>query len=123
MQRPNIVIANSDAVRSALLAKGLREFSPNVVTAGSPEELQHAIAKHRAEIVIADLETVSLRDVEQLHDEFGNLNVVCTHRVPDEQMWTASLTAGATDCCSSGDVDDVVRAAFHHPYKVRTQAA
>jgi len=123
MQRPSVVIANSDVTRSSLLAKGLREFSHNVVTARNLEELEHAVAKHRAEIVIADLETVSLRDVEQLRDEFDNLNVVCTHRVPDEQMWTASLTVGATDCCSSNDVDDVVRAAFHRPYKVRTQAA
>jgi DNA-binding NarL/FixJ family response regulator len=123
MQRPNIVIANSDETRSALLAKSLREHSPNVVTTNSPQELQHAVAKHRAEIVIADLETVSLRDVKQLRDAFGNVNVVCTHRVPDEQMWAASLTAGATDCCSSNDVDDVVRAAFHRPYKARTQAA
>ena len=39
MQWPNIVIANSDATRTALLAKGLREHSKTLVTAGSPEVL------------------------------------------------------------------------------------
>ena len=123
MQWPNIVIANSDTTRVALLAKGLREFSKNVVAASSREELRNAVLKNRADIVVADLETVSLDDVRQLSDELKNVNVVCTHRVPDEQMWAAALDAGAADCCCTADVDDVVRAAFRRPYKVRSQAA
>ena len=123
MQWPNIVIANSDPARAALLAKGLREHSKNLTTASSPEELHNAVLKHRADVVIADLETVSLEDVRQLHNELKNVNVVCTHRVPDEQMWAAALDAGAGDCCCASDVDDVVRAAFDRPYKVRSQAA
>jgi DNA-binding NarL/FixJ family response regulator len=123
MQWPTIVIANSDPVRSALLAQGLREHAPSVVTASTAEDLQSAVAKHRAEIVVADLETVALHDIQRLHQAFSHVNLVCTHRVPDEQMWAASLDAGASDCCSSGDVDDVVRAALRQPYKARRQAA
>ena len=123
MQWPNVVIANSDATRAALLAKGLREHSKTLMTAGSPEELHSAVLKNRADVVIADLETVSLDDVRQLRNEIKSINVVCTHRVPDEQMWAAALDAGAGDCCCTSDVEDVVRAAFRRPYKVRSQAA
>lgn len=123
MQRPNVVIANSDPTRSALLAKGLREYANQVVITNSSAELQNAISKNRADVVIADLETMAIENIRQLRSDFGNLNVVCTHRVPDEEMWASSLEAGASDCCASSDVDDVVRAALQRPYKVRRQAA
>jgi len=33
---------------------------------------------------------------------------VCTHRVADEEMWASALAAGASDMCSSTDVDGIV---------------
>ncbi|HZU22337.1 MAG TPA: hypothetical protein VE998_05855 [Terriglobales bacterium] len=123
MQSPTILIANSDPARVALIARGLSPHSSKLVTATSGETLRNAVLKHRAEVVIADLETVSLDDVRRLRNELAGVSVVCTHRVPDEQMWAAALEAGADDCCCTADVDDVVRAAFHRPYKVRSQAA
>lgn len=123
MERPIVVIANADPAQSALLAKGLRDHVRSVMIARNCDELQYTVRKHRAEIVIADLETVGLKNIGEFHNEFSNVNVVCTHRVPDERMWAESLGAGATDCCSSSDVDDVLRAALRRPYKVRIQAA
>ena len=123
MQRPIVVIANSDPAQSALLAKGLRDHARSIMIAKNCDELQNTVLKHRAEVVIADLETVELERLSEFHDRFANVNLVCTHRVPDERMWAASLGAGATDCCSSSDVDDVLRAALLLPYRVKGQAA
>ena len=122
MQWPTVVIANSDSACSALLARELRERARNVVIASSSDELPNTIRKHRAEALVADLETISLESVSQLRSEFPELKLICTHRVPDEQMWADSLGAGAADCCSSNDVDDVIRAALGKPY-ARAHAA
>jgi len=50
-----------------------------------------------------------LPDLEDLHQTYRNTTLVCTHRCADEEMWAAALAAGASDMCSSGDVDGVVR--------------
>jgi len=62
--------------------------------------------------VILDLELSSLSDVEQLSREFPDVSIVCNHRIADEQMWTATLNAGATDCCPSSDTKGIARAAL-----------
>lgn len=121
--RPTILIANSDRQRSALLAKGLREHARNVVITDDARGLQNAVPKHRPDVVVADLETINYETVAELRKAFAHVNVVCTHRVPDEQMWAAALEAGASDCCCVADVDDIVRAALGQPYRVRRQAA
>jgi len=33
---------------------------------------------------------------------------VCTHRIPDEEMWMAALEAGASDVCATDDVGTVL---------------
>jgi hypothetical protein len=33
---------------------------------------------------------------------------VCTHRIPDEEMWMAALSAGACDVCPADDVNNVL---------------
>ena len=121
--RPTILIANSDVDRSAPLAKELREYAHSVVITGDLRDLQNAVAKHRPDVIVADLETVSYATVAELRKAFAHVNVVCTHRVPDEQMWAAALEAGASDCCCVADLDDIARAALGRPYRVRRQAA
>jgi len=49
-----------------------------------------------------------LADLEALHRSFQSTSIVCTHRVADEEMWASALAAGASDMCSSADVDDIV---------------
>ena len=39
---------------------------------------------------------------------FPDLPIVCTHRVPDEEMWMAALEAGASDVCPTDDVENVL---------------
>jgi hypothetical protein len=59
--------------------------------------------------VILDIEHSRLADVENLHRDFPALPIVCTHRIPDEEMWMAALEAGAVDVCPVDDVNNVLK--------------
>jgi hypothetical protein len=61
--------------------------------------------------MVLDLESASLADVEALTKEFNGVRVICNHRVPDEEMWTRTLSAGAEDCCPSSDMRGILSAA------------
>jgi CheY-like chemotaxis protein len=119
MQGPTILIANSDPNNTTNLSEVLRQHARSVLVVGSPEELLAAVPKHRATTVIADLETVPLSEIERLHKTFRQLSIICTHRVPDEQMWADSLAAGAIDCCHNRDLNGIARAATGRRYKVQ----
>jgi DNA-binding NarL/FixJ family response regulator len=54
------------------------------------------------------MEYSRLSDVRDLHDDFPSLPIVCTHRLPDEELWIAALEAGASDVCQSDDVQNVL---------------
>ena len=58
--------------------------------------------------MVFDIETSRLADVADIRRDFPSLPIVCTHRIPDEEMWMAALEAGATDVCPAGDVNDVL---------------
>jgi hypothetical protein len=56
------------------------------------------------------MEAASLSEVAQLSREFPKARIVCTHRLADEEMWTAALSAGAVDVCPSSDMQGIVSA-------------
>jgi len=120
---PAVVIAIQDQLTAASLAESLRPHFKSVHLARSAEELETAIVRHRAAAAVADLETVPLDDIARLHRSFDQVNIVCTHRVPDEQMWADSLAAGAADCCYSDDHDEILRAALGRRYRIQSNAA
>jgi DNA-binding NarL/FixJ family response regulator len=62
--------------------------------------------------VILDMEYSRLSDVSNLHADFPNLPIVCTYRVPDDELWIAAIEAGASDVCPSGDVQNVLSSAL-----------
>jgi CheY-like chemotaxis protein len=66
--RPNVIVAQSDAESAARLASALHRLGRTVYVACTPEEVRNAVPKHRAEVVIADLEILGLTDVERLHN-------------------------------------------------------
>ncbi len=123
MTSPIVVIATHDPRTAASLAESLRPHCRAVHIAQSAEELETAIARHRAQAAIADLESVPLERIARLHSSFEQVNIVCTHRVPDEQMWADSLAAGAVDCCYNDDHDEIVRAALGRKYRIQSNAA
>ncbi len=87
MQSLNVVIASTDTKAASQLAESLNRHFRSIAIARSLEEIRHAIPKHRAQFAIVDLELANVSDIEKLCSEFGQTQVVCTHRVPDEEMW------------------------------------
>lgn len=108
MKPLNVVVAQLDAKHAEHLAASLHGHFRSVAVARSLEELRDAIPKNHADVAIVDLELVGLPDLQNLHHSFGNTSIVCTHRVADEEMWASALAAGASDMCSSTDVDSIV---------------
>lgn len=108
MKPLNVVVAQLDSKNAERLAASLYSHFRSVAVARSLEELRDAIPKHRADVAIVDLELVGLPEVEELHENYRNTEIVCTHRVADEEMWASALAAGASDMCASGDVRDIV---------------
>jgi DNA-binding NtrC family response regulator len=103
----NVIVHEKDPSLASLLAGGLRShFSVHLTN--SHEQLRENVHRTHPEAVVLNLEHWQLTDVESLHHAFPELQIVCTHRVPDEEMWMAALAAGACDVCPSGDVGNVL---------------
>jgi DNA-binding NarL/FixJ family response regulator len=64
--------------------------------------------QNRPEAVVLNIEASHLADVVKLHQDFPEIPIVCTHRIPDEEMWMAALDAGASDVCPADDVGNVL---------------
>jgi len=111
MKPLTVVIAQNDPKNAEILASSLHSHFRAVSVARSVDELRTAIPKHRADLAVVDLELASLPDIAQLHREFPQTVVVCTHRSPDEEMWTSVMNAGAADFCQTSDVRSIVMAA------------
>ncbi len=123
MQPLNVVIASNDSQAALRLAASLRPHFRSVAVALSMENVRHAIAKNRAAIAVVDLEMASMEEVARLCQEFEQTQIVCTHRVPDEEMWAQSLAAGALDCCHNADVAGIVQAVHRNVALARGNAA
>jgi DNA-binding NarL/FixJ family response regulator len=73
--------------------------------------------------VVLDIEYWRLTDVESLHRDFPAVPIVCTHRIPDEEMWMAALEAGASDVCPSDDVAKVLTSVLRSTARSSSAAA
>lgn len=123
MQSLSVVVANRDSQSASQLAASLNAYFRNVSVVRSLEEVRTAIPKHRAQLAILDLELASVEDVERLAREFNHTGIVCTHRIPDDEMWAAALSAGAIDCCPSDDAAGIVNAVDRYVRLARANAA
>lgn len=122
MQGLSIVVFQSDLHQSQALAGTLSLHYHSVHVAKSPTELRTAIARYRAEVAVVDVEASCLAEVTQLHREFPGVSIVCTHRVADEEMWTAALNAGASDMCPAFDTQGIVQSAERNAFLEHAQA-
>ncbi len=111
MKPLTVVIAQNDPRSAERLAASLHSHFRAVSVARSVDELRNAIPKHRADLAVVDLELATLPDIADLHREFPETMVVCTHRAPDEEMWPSVIEAGASDYCQTSDVRSIVLAA------------
>ena len=123
MQYASVVIFQSDPVTAQAVASGLSRHFESVHVAPSPEALRQTIARHRASVVIVDIEPARLSDVESLHREFPAASIVCTHRLADEEMWSAVLTAGADDVLPPSDIPGILNSAVRNALATRGAAA
>ena len=119
----NVILLASDQKTAQSLAHGLERHFRSVILADSREELREKVAKNRPEAVILDVEHSRLSDVRNLHQDFPALPIVCTHRIPDEELWTAALEAGASDVCASDDVQEVLMSVLRNVAMAQTAAA
>jgi DNA-binding NarL/FixJ family response regulator len=123
MQFSSVVVFQSDAgVAQSLVASLCNSFF-SVRAVHSMDELRASIIKQRAEIVIVDMEAISLSGVQHLCREFPRASVVCTHRLADEEMWTSALNAGAADICPPNDTKAVLMAALRNAASLHHAAA
>ena len=118
----SVVVLEKDPRVARSLVGGLHpHFSVDVT--GSREELRDKVERTHPEAVVLNIEHWRLTEVESLHRDFPKLPIVCTHRIPDEQMWMAALEAGASDVCPSDDVGNVLTSVLRSTALSRSAAA
>lgn len=99
-----VVVVESDA----RVTNSLSSRFHSIFLTRSGEELRDRVAKNKPEAVILDMEYSRLTDVSSLRSDFPSLPILCTHRIPDEELWIAALDAGASDVCRPDDIPDVL---------------
>ena len=122
MQPLNVVLLQSDPGTVEALVASLYKSFRSVRQAPCLSDLRNYLAEQPAEIVIMDMEIASTFDVEHLSHDFPQARIICNHRLADEEMWTATLSAGATDCCPSYDTRGILRAALQSQAAARMAA-
>jgi DNA-binding response OmpR family regulator len=115
----NVVVVESDS----RVVKSLSSHFHSVYLTRSGEELRQRVAKSRPEAVILDMEQSRLSDVRSLRHDFPSLPILCTHRVPDEELWIAALDAGASDVCSIDDIQSVLTAVLRNAAAAKSAVA
>ena len=118
----SVVVLEKDPRLARSLAGGLRPHFAVQVTR-SREELRDNLARNRPGAVVLNIEYWRLADVANLHRDFPALPIVCTHRIPDEEMWMAALAAGASDVCPADDVANVLTSLLRSMALLRSAAA
>jgi hypothetical protein len=107
--RNAIVILQNDPARAEHLVSLVRSVSEAVFIVRSLSELQKLATQFPIQIGVLDLGLVTFKEIVRLHHQLG-MKIVCTHRLPDELMWTEALDAGALDCCFDDDGPAICRA-------------
>ena len=119
----SVVVLESDPKLAQSLAGGLSSHFKSVQVTQSEGELRERIARTRPEAVILDMEFSRLTAVRNLRRDFPTLPIVCTHRLPDEELWIAALEAGASDVCPADDVPKVLSSVLRNVTTARHVAA
>jgi DNA-binding response OmpR family regulator len=111
MHTINAVIAHDNDAKGKFLAKSLQAHFHQVEFASDYETLRARIAKSHSQFAVVDLELLTSDELRKLCSDFSETEVVCVHRIPDDQLWTRAMEAGASDCCHIDDVRTILSAA------------
>ncbi len=117
------VVLESDSRLAKSLAGGLSSHFNPIHLTRSRDDLREQVAGRRPEVVILDMEYSRLTDVRNLHHDFPSLPIVCTYRIPDEELWIAAMEAGASDVCPADDVQNVLSSALRSVAIAKSAAA
>jgi len=123
MQALSVVLLHGDSRVAQSLAASMAQAFHSVHAVQSLEELRARIARQRAEVIVVDLELLSVSELQTLSKDFPGTSIVCTHRLADEEMWASTLSAGAADICYSHDTRAITRAALKNVATRRSMAA
>jgi len=117
-----ILVAENDPVIAKELMWQLDGVCRSVRLAHSVEELKLSIPFLHVDAVVADLETVALEEISAIARAL-HVPVICTHRIPDEKMWSEVLDAGALDMYPSSDVKGIVNSLLRNIEAAHAKAA
>lgn len=123
MKTLSVALLQKDSRVARLVSGQLCRHFQSIRAVHSVSELRELVPHFRPDVVVVDMESASLNEIQQLHREFAQLCIVCTHRIADEEMWTAALDAGAADICSAGDANGILTAALRNTSLARSAAA
>jgi DNA-binding NtrC family response regulator len=99
MEPLSLVIYHNDPGTAQALESSLSQHFGPVKLVKKFDEVQSAVARQRAKVLVLDLETSRLDAVRNLHQEFPALCIVGTHRLADDELWAEAMTQGAADVC------------------------
>ena len=99
MEPLSLVIYHNDPRTAHALVVSLSQYFDAVNLVRKYEEVRPAVVRHRADVLVLDLETSRLDEVGRLHHEFPSLRIVATHRLADDNLWTEAMNQGAADVC------------------------
>lgn len=95
----SVVVYQNDLGTAQSLAVTLSQHFDTVQLVQTYAEIRPAVALHRADAVVIDLEVSGTGEVEHLHREFPELCIVGTHRLADDKLWAEAMSLGASDIC------------------------
>lgn len=101
----SVVVVESDPKLARSMVRGLSSDFHFTYLTCSGDELRQRVASNQPQAVVLDMEYSRLTNVRDLHHDFPSLPILCTHRIPDEELWVAALDAGAIDVCPTADVN------------------
>ena len=116
-----VVILQNNTARAENLGTKVKSVSEAVFIVQSLPELQTLVRQFPIPVGVVDLDLVTFEEIMSLRHM--GMEIVCTHRTPDNVMWTDALDAGALDCCFDDDGPAICRAILHNSMAPRAATA
>ena len=123
MMSPAVVIEQKNAMIVRELAKQLQAHFASVEIASDYAEVRHLLARHDTRLAVLDLEMTDCRQIEELAEDFPEVVLVSTHRLPDEQKWIETLRAGADEFCHPLDLHSILHCSEYAAHRHLARAA
>jgi DNA-binding NtrC family response regulator len=118
----SVVILQPDARLARELSSVLAPHFDSVHVATNLKDFCDAVGHRRPRAVVLDMESVAAEDLGGLRRHFPGVSIICTHRLPDDEMWMRALEAGAMDVCPTYDPASVVSAVLRTAEESRDAA-